>query len=139
MLAASGPLLRGVRVKTAGCVLITGDGDTLLPTERSAPGTTATEAVAVSLAGSPSGVVADTVAALVIVPLSELLTRAAMTTALLALLASEPLRLHVTVTPAAVQFQPDPENDTNEVLGDSVSTIVTPLEASGPRLFTVSV
>lgn len=111
--AASGPLaLRGDSVKVVAPLAITGLGETVLVTEMSAPATTFTLAVAVLLFGTPSGVLADSVAELVMVPLMELLTLATMLSTLLAPLASVPLRLHVTVLPAAEQVQFVPEADT---------------------------
>src|SRR5258707_1185182 len=54
VLAASGPLLRGCRVKVAAAPAIIGVGEALLVIRRSAPAETLTVAVAVLFPGTPS-------------------------------------------------------------------------------------
>jgi hypothetical protein len=111
--AASGPdVLRGDSVNVVAPAAITGEGDTDLVIDRSAPEITLTLAVVVLLFKIPSGVVADNVAELVMVPLIELFTLVTMLSTLLAPLASEPLRLQVTVLPAAEQLQLVPDAET---------------------------
>ena len=111
--AASGPeVFRGDNVNVVTPAAITGEGDTDLEIDRSAPEFTLTLAVVVLLFKIPSGVVADNVAELVIVPLMELFTFVTMLSTLLAPLAREPLRLQVTVLPAAEQLQLVPDAET---------------------------
>ena len=110
--AASGPALRGASVKPAAFAAIMAFGMAVLEMLRSAPGETATDAVAVLLFGLPSAVVADSVAELVIVPLLEFWTVPTRISVKLAPLASEPLSVHVTVPLEFEQLQPDPEADT---------------------------
>jgi hypothetical protein len=112
VLAASGPALRGDSVKLTPVAAIMAFGEAVLVTLRSAPGETLTEAAAVLLFGFPSGVVADRVAELVIVPLVEFCTVPIRVRAELAPLAREPEKLHVTVPLEFEQLQPDPEADT---------------------------
>jgi hypothetical protein len=110
--AASGPALRGASVKLAAFAAIMAFGVAVLEMLRSAPGETATDAVAVLLFGLPSAVVADSVAELVIVPLLEFWTVPTRVNVELAPLAREPLSVHVTVPLEFEQLQPDPEADT---------------------------
>src|SRR6185369_4427600 len=84
VLPASGPVLRGESVNVAGALPIIGVGDAVLVIRKSAPAVTVTGAVLVLLLGWPSGVVAESVAELVIVPLIELTTRATIDTVLVA-------------------------------------------------------
>lgn len=72
VLAASGPALRGRRVKVAALLAIIGFGEAVLVILRSPPVETLTVAVAVLLFGNPSGTPADSVAVSVILPLLEL-------------------------------------------------------------------
>jgi hypothetical protein len=95
-------------------------------------------AVLVLLLGKPSPVVALNVAEFVIVPLIEFCTRATSDSTSLAPLASEPLRLQVTVLPLAEHDHPEPENESNVTFGGKSSTIRTPDAASGPRFSIVS-
>jgi hypothetical protein len=139
VLAASGPALRGDSVKLTPVAAIMAFGEAVLVTLRSAPGETLTEAAAVLLFGFPSGVVADRVAELVIVPLVEFCTVPIRVRAELAPLAREPGKLHVTVPLEFEQLQPDPEADTEATFGGSVSVMVRPVEVSGPLLVTPSV
>src|ERR1700716_24913 len=112
VLAASGAALRGDSGKLTGVAAIMAFGEAVLVTLRSAPGETLTEAAAVLLFGFPSGVVADRVAELVIVPLVEFCTVPIRVRAELAPLAREPEELHVTVPLEFEQLQPDPATDT---------------------------
>jgi hypothetical protein len=110
--AASGPAFRGDRVKLPALAAIIAVGEAVLVMLRSAPAVTLTEAVAVLLLGFPSGVVADRVAELVIVPLVEFCMVPTRVSAELAPFAREPPKLHVTVPLEFEQLQLDPEADT---------------------------
>src|SRR5882724_5337320 len=112
VLAASGPAFRGDNVKLTPLATIMAFGVAVLVTLRSAPGETLTEAAAVLSFGFPSGVVADTVAELVIVPLVEFCTVPTRARAEFAPLARDPANWQVTVPPEFEQLQPDPEADT---------------------------
>src|SRR5688500_18434653 len=96
LVAASEPALRGCKVNVAAVPAIIGVGNASLVMLRSAPASTATCAVVVLLL-EPSPIVALNVAEFVIVPLIEFCTRATSDSTSLPPLASEPLRLQVTV------------------------------------------
>jgi len=138
-LAASGPPFRGDSVKVAAVAAIMAVGEAALPMLRSAPGETLVEAVAVLLFGSPSGVVAERVAELVMVPLLEFCMVPIRVSVEVAPVARVPPRLHVTEPLEFEQLQPEPEADTYATLGGSVSVTVTPVESSGPLLLATRV
>jgi hypothetical protein len=126
-------------VKVAALLAIMGFGEALLVTLRSAPLETITVAVAVLLLGTPSGTPADTVAASVMFPLPELWTRPTIVSVLVLPIGRDAGLLQVTVTPAAEQPQPLPDDETYVTFGGNVLTMLKAEEASGPRLDATSV
>jgi hypothetical protein len=126
-------------VKVAALLAIMGFGEALFVTLRSAPLETLTVAVAVLLLGTPSGTPADTVAASVMFPLPELCTRPTIVSVLLLPFGRDAGLLQVTVTPAAEQAQPLPDDETYVTFGGNVLTMFKAEEASGPRFDAMSV
>jgi len=139
VLAASGPALRGRRLKVAALLAIIGFGEAVLVILRSPPVETLTVAVAVLLFGNPSGTPADSVAASVMLPLLELCTRPAIVSVLALPFGRDAGLLQLTVEPDAEQDHPLPDDETYVTFGGSVLTMLRAEDESGPRLLAFSV